>query len=241
MSGARGTSGAPGFGELSTPRLRTLAAATRPGAAAPAEAMERSAPPGAIEAATCDLCAEPIGPRHGHLVDLHERSLLCACRACSILFDRQEAGGDHYRLVPDRVRLLEDFRLSELDWLALRIPVDLAFFFHNSVAERVIALYPGPMGATESLLELDHWERMSGQNPVIADLEPDVEALLVNRTKGRREGWTVPIDACYELVALFRTRWKGLSGGSAVWEGIDGFFDDLRRRASVPGATGHRH
>lgn len=222
-----------------TPRLRALAARSRSDASAgdPAPADDAVAA-GAVDpdsTQACDLCAEPVGPRHGHLVDLHERALRCVCRACAILFDRREAGGDHYRLVPDRVRPLEDFELSEMDWLALRIPVDLAFFFRSSAVGRVMALYPGPMGATESLLGLEHWERMEAGNPVLAEMDPDVEALLVNRTHGRREGWLVPIDACYELVALFRTHWKGLSGGREVWEAIDRFFEELHRRAaSVP-------
>ena len=185
--------------------------------------------------ARCDLCSEPLGSRHAHLVDLREQALRCVCRACAILFEREAAGGAHYRIVPERVRLLDDFRLGELDWVALRIPVDLAFFFHSSAAARVVALYPGPMGATESLLGLEHWQRLVAENPALASMEPDVEALLVDRTRGKRDGWLVPIDACYELVAVFRTRWKGLSGGSEVWDAVEGFFAELRRRARLEG------
>lgn len=227
--GGNGSAGARGG--LVSPRLRALAA-PRPGTKAAAAAAPAPAPaPGE----TCDLCAAPIGPRHGHLVDLRERSLRCACRPCSLLFEKSGAGGGNFRLVPERVQRLENFRLNDLDWLALRIPVDLAFFFYNSTTERVAALYPGPMGATESLLPLDHWDRMERDNPELAGMEPDVEALLVDRTKGRRQGWIVPIDACYELVALFRTRWKGLSGGSDVWQGIAEYFEDLGQRAEKSG------
>ena len=56
---------------------------------------------------------------------------------------------------------------------------------------------------------------------------PEVEALLVNTTRGRREHWLVPIDDCFALVTLVRREWKGLSGGTRVWEEIDRFFDDL--------------
>jgi hypothetical protein len=41
----------------------------------------------------------------------------------------------------------------------------------------------------------------------------------------------VPIEDCYRLVALIRTRWRGFSGGSEVWEEIDGFFDGLAARS----------
>lgn len=219
-------------GMLISPRLAALAA-PRPHASTPPAPVE-AGEPGEI----CDLCAAPIGPRHGHLVDLRERSLRCACRPCSLLFEKSGAGGGNFRLVPERVTQLDDFCLNELDWLALRIPVDLAFFFYNSTTERIVALYPGPMGATESLLPLDHWDRMERDNPALLDMEPDVEALLVDRTKGRRQGWIVPIDACYELVALFRTRWKGLSGGNEVWQAIAEYFEDLGRRAQANGRGG---
>jgi hypothetical protein len=200
------------------------------------------APPGisatAGAAATqerCDLCGEPVGPRHRHLLDLESRGLLCACRACALLFDRGAAGGEHYRLVPDRRLLLEGFRLDDALWDALRIPVDMAFFFHSSAAGRVVAYYPGPMGATESLLELEDWQRLEEENPVLRELEPDVEALLVNRARGAHEHWIVGLDECYSLAGLMRTRWKGLGGGTEVWREIDGFFAGLRKGARIAG------
>jgi hypothetical protein len=95
----------------------------------------------------------------------------------------------------------------------------------------VVAYYPSPMGPTESLLDLDAWEELEADNPVLATLEPDVEALLVNRARGARDYLLVPIDACYRLVALMRTHWRGLSGGSEVWDEIDRFFREEREAA----------
>jgi hypothetical protein len=43
----------------------------------------------------------------------------------------------------------------------------------------------------------------------------------------------VPIDDCYRLVALIRTRWRGLTGGREVWEELARFFDDLDETAAV--------
>ena len=176
----------------------------------------------------CELCSEPIGARHRHVLDLASRRLLCACRACSLLFDRPAAGGDHFRLVPERRVPLDGFRLDDPLWDALRIPVDMAFFFHHSGAGRVVAYYPSPMGATESLLDLADWRHLADENPVLAEMEPDVEALLVNRARGAREHWLVGLDDCYALVGLMRTRWKGLGGGRQVWQEIDRFFAGLR-------------
>jgi hypothetical protein len=186
----------------------------------------------------CDLCGEPIGPEHRHLLDISTRELKCACRACTILFDHRAAGGGHFRLLPDRRLRVDDFSLDDAAWAGLRIPVEMAFFFDSAPAERVVAMYPSPMGATESLLELDTWEALVAANPVLEELEPDLEALLVNRARGARQHWIVPLDDCYELVGLIRTRWKGLSGGTEVWQEIERFFEALSRRAKPASRRG---
>jgi hypothetical protein len=196
--------------------------------------LARPAPPEQAEREErCDLCAAPIGPAHRHVLDLDERRLLCACRPCSILFDSPAAGGGHYRLLPQDSRSVEGFRLDDALWQSLRIPVDLAFFFHSSAAGRVVAFYPGALGPVESQLGLESWHELVGRNPVLATLEPDVEALLVNRTLDAREHWLVPVDRCYELVGIIRTYWRGLAGGEEVWTRVGAFLDDLRSRAKT--------
>src|SRR4029077_10531570 len=88
------------------------------------------------------------------------------------------------------------------------------FLFHSTCANRPIAIYPSPAGPTESLLSLDAWARLVETNRVLAELEPDVEALLVNRTNGAREYYRVSIDRCYALVGLIRKHWRDLSNRS---------------------------
>jgi hypothetical protein len=191
----------------------------------------------AVEAAQeyCELCSEPIPPEHRHLLDVATREIMCACRPCSILFDRAAASEGKYRLIPDRRLFLEDFEMSDVQWESLRIPVDMAFFFYSMPAERVVAFYPSPMGPTESLLKLSAWEDLETHNPVVKGMERDVEALLVNRVQGAREHFLVPIAECYSLVGLIRMRWRGLSGGREVWEAIEEFFEVLRRRSKSVG------
>src|ERR671926_1304297 len=181
----------------------------------------------------CELCSEPIQPEHRHLLNVSTREIVCACRACSILFDREAASEGRYRLIPNRHLFLEDFEISDVHWESLRIPVDMAFFFHSTPAERVVAFYPSPMGPTESLLKLSAWEELERCNPVLGGMERDVEALLVNRARGAREHFLVPIDECYSLVGLIRTRWRGLSGGREVWEEIGRFFEELHERSKT--------
>jgi uncharacterized protein DUF5947 len=183
------------------------------------------------QAERCELCSQPIGPDHRHLLDISNRELKCTCRPCSVLFDREAASQGQYRLVPDRRLRLDDFELSDSSWEELRLPVDMAFLFRSSREDRVMAFYPSPMGATESLLQLDAWAGLERDNPVLGSMRSDVEALLINRVKGARRHWLVPIDDCYRLVGLIRTGWRGLTGGREVWEAIGRFFEDLDARA----------
>ena len=202
-----------------------------------AEEESEKAAKAAAEAAQehCDLCGEPIPPEHRHLLEISTREMKCACRPCSILFDKEAASEGRYRLVPDRRLFLEDFELSDAQWDSLRIPVDMAFFFYSTPAERVVVFYPSPMGPTESLLKLSAWEELERRNPVLEAMDRDVEALLVNRVRGAREHFLVSIDECYSLVGLIRMRWKGLSGGREVWEEIGQFFEELRDRSKTVG------
>ena len=195
-----------------------------------APVRETPSQPAAAQAEQCDMCAAPVPPGHRHIVDLSDRRMMCACRACALLFDSKAAGGGHLRLLPTRRRRLDDFVLDGAAWDRLRIPVDMAFFFHSSPAERVLALYPSPAGPTESLLELEAWTELVAANPVLGTMEPDVEALLVSRARDMNEHWLVPIDDCYELVGVIRGRWRGFTGGEEVWQAIDAFFADLPTR-----------
>jgi len=183
----------------------------------------------------CDLCGAviPPDPEHRHLMEVATREILCVCRPCSILFDREAASEGRYRLVPDRISNLESFQMTEAQWEGLRVPVDMAFFFYNTPAEKVVAYYPSPMGPTESLLELETWEDLEARNPVLETMERDVEALLVNRARGASDHLLVPMDECYKLVGLIRTRWRGFSGGREVWDDISGFFEGLKRRSRI--------
>jgi hypothetical protein len=175
----------------------------------------------------CDMCAAPVDPGHSHVVDLQSRQLMCACRPCYLLFTDDQAHL-RYRAVPDRYLSFTGPVIDERAWDELQIPVGLAFLFHNSVQERMVAFYPGPAGATESELDLPAWERIVAAHPVLATLRPDVAALLVRRGAA---GYLVPIDACYELVGKLRSVWRGFDGGREAHDAVDAFFDRLRERS----------
>jgi hypothetical protein len=177
---------------------------------------------------------EGLAHEHPHLVEISSRQIVCACEACATLFDGMAAR--KYRRVARRAQLLVNFRMTEAQWEDLLIPINMAFFFQSSVEGRVVALYPSPAGPVESLLPLDAWNEIVQQNEILGQLQPDIEALLVNRVGHAREFsqaeyFIAPIDECYKLVGLIRANWKGLSGGSEVWAEIGRFFSDLRWQA----------
>ena len=101
----------------------------------------------------CDLCSAPVPSKHEHLVEPASRKIVCACQACAVLFSGQ--AGTKYKRVPRDPRLLADFHLTDGQWDGLMVPIDMAFFFYNTPLGKLIALYPSPAGATESLLSLE--------------------------------------------------------------------------------------
>jgi hypothetical protein len=184
-------------------------------------------------AESCEMCSKELRSEHQHLLEPQTRKLICTCDACAILF----SGQTKYKRVPRRIRFLTDFRMTDGQWDALMMPINMAFFFRSTPQDRVIALYPSPAGATESLLSFDSWTEIEAENPALLNIETDVEALLVNRIGHSRgfskaEYYLVPIDECFKLVGLIRSRWQGLSGGAEVWSEIGQFFESLKAKAN---------
>jgi hypothetical protein len=180
----------------------------------------------------CEMCAEEIDERHGHVVNVEARGLMCVCRACYLLFTGEGAARGHYRAVPDAYSRVEPLALTPAQWGELGIPVSPAFFFDNSTLGRVAAFYPSPAGATESLLPLDAWQAIVDENAGLQDVTPDVEGVLILRKEDAFECYRLPIDRCYELVGLLRLHWRGFDGGAEVHAAIEAFFDDVRARCA---------
>jgi Family of unknown function (DUF5947) len=181
----------------------------------------------------CEMCAEPIGAEHPHVVNLASRGLLCACRGCYLLFTDERAEL-RYRAVPDRYLAFTGLRFDGDQWSMLDIPVGLAFLFRNSVLDRWAAFYPGPAGAAESELPLASWDGVLAANPALARAVPDVEALLLRAPAAGRDAvecYLVPIDACYELVGRLRQLWRGFDGGQQARAAIEDFFATIAARA----------
>jgi hypothetical protein len=185
------------------------------------------------------MCSTEIGLQHGHVADVEAHRLLCTCRPCFLLFTNAGAGSGRFLAVPQDVRRVVDVAISEGQWAALQIPVELAFFLRQTGAENVGAYYPGPGGATESLLDLASWAEVLDANPVLAQAEPDVRAILLRRSTSGYACYLVPVDRCYELVGIVRQSWVGFHGGAEVWARVEGFFAGLDEESRPVDRTGN--
>jgi len=179
----------------------------------------------------CELCSIPVAPDHRHLMEMANGQIVCACDPCAVRFEAVIGG--RFKLIPRNARLLADFEVSDVEWDRLALPINLVFIFHSSRTRKLTAMYPSPAGATESLLPLENWSALIEKNPALTLLDSDVEALLVNRVGEARDYFIAPIDRCYELVGLIRKHWRGLAGGTVVWEQIEQFFSRLKARSPV--------
>jgi len=194
----------------------------------------------------CELCVTEIPAEHGHVADLDQSRLACACRACYLLFTRPTAAHGRYRAVPRRYLADPAHPLSADELDELEIPVGLAFFLRSSRRGEVAGFYPGPAGVTECQLDLAAWERIAAAHPLLTEAEPDVEAILISQSGGflgvappgqhsesATECFCVPIDACYELAGRLRLLWRGLDGGPAARDAVAGLLDEVRANAAV--------
>jgi uncharacterized protein DUF5947 len=188
--------------------------------------QRRNDPPGTER---CEMCQTILDDRHGHLVDMDKRSIVCACRACYLLFTREGAAGGRHKAVPERICHDPGRPLADADWSELQIPVAMAFFFVNSALGRVVAGYPSPGGVTECELDLEAWDRLAAAYPLFGEMAPDTEAIFVHKS----EVFLIPIDMCYSLVGELRLYWQGFDGGAEAREALARFLAGLRRRAVV--------
>jgi hypothetical protein len=172
----------------------------------------------------CDLCGEGLTSEHAHLFDVARRRLACACVACGVLFD---SNTKNLRRVRKQALRLHDFRITDTQWEAMKVPVGLAFFSRSSAVGAVVAAYPGPAGAIESTVPPAAWEALVNDNARLASLEPDTQALLVHRQRAPRRYYSVSIDECYRLTGLVRSRWQGPTGGDGPAQAIEEFFGTL--------------
>ena len=234
MSTGNGDRGRQLVAEAVSARRRAEMVAGLRGLAQPAARTPRAANGNASSARDtdielCDLCGVTIPEDHRHLLHLVERRIVCSCEACWAM----RAGEGDYRPTGNRTLWLPDLSIPDELWAGFQIPIGLAVFMRSTVTECVVAMYPSPAGATESELHFESWGRMVELNPILSELEPDIEGLIVNRLSDPPVHAIAPIDRCYALTGAIKLTWEGISGGSGVEHAVSRFFEELRQQAGA--------
>lgn len=195
----------------------------------PAAQGANGAPPaGSGPEEHCELCGTPLPAEHRHLLQLSERSILCACEVCIA----ERSADAEFRPSGQRIVWLDELNMADELWARLGIPIGLAFFTINGDTAETVAFYPSPAGSTECELDMDAWSELCDANPEL-ELEPDAEALIINRMADPPIHVIVPIDECYAMVGAIKMSWEGISGGAQVDAAIASFFERLRARSSA--------
>jgi hypothetical protein len=170
----------------------------------------------------CDVCGMPAEFNHSQLVHAPTRRLIRACESCTKALTSWHDG--QYRAVPKCVEILPEFHMGEGQWASLQFPINLAFLYYSTPDRRVVAMYPGPSGAAAGKLPIGFWEQIAAENPILRQLRPDVEGLLMNRAGRTQRFFRVPIDECFNLFQYMRDNWNGVTGGIDLWRKVEWCF-----------------
>ena len=150
----------------------------------PSAGQSRPAPPAAGAVEVCDLCGKELDPDHRHLLHLTERQHPLRLR------ELRRAARRRPRAAADRHADRLARRLRPARRALGRRSRSRSGSPSSSTRARsggIVALYPSPAGATESELDLDAWSRAAERRTRCSmSLEPDAEALIVNRMPSRR-------------------------------------------------------
>ena len=68
---------------------------------------------------------------------------------------------------------------------------------------------------------------------MLAELEPDIEGLIVNRLSDPPAYAIAPIDHCYALTGAIKVAGRGSRAADACSEAVARFFDEPARRQAI--------
>ncbi len=168
---------------------------------------------------------------HSHIVNIESRSLMCACRACYLLFTQQGAAQGKYKAVPDRYLMLQ---LVRTDAGALGGTPDsgghgVLFLQFGAQARNRLLSQPrrrdGIAAAAGSMAEPGRGQSDS-RNPRAG------RGGVADQPPARRQLRMLP-GADRRLLRTDRNRapaLEGFDGGEEARRDIDAFFDSLRAK-----------
>ena len=185
------------------------------GGAARGSASSPRAAPKPRPGERCEMCAEPIGDEHAHVVESRPAPS-CAPAApatCS------SPPGRRRRQVPRRAGSLPpftDFHLAPAQWDALQIPVQHGVLLRELRARSGRRVLSEPGRRDRVAAAARRVAELVGENPALATCEPDVEALLVARDRSDGGDRVLPRADRRLLRArrVLRRRWRGFDGGA---------------------------
>lgn len=157
--------------------------------------------------ARCDLCTRELQASHEHLLSVDTKRLSCACGSCAALFEY--GTGQRYARVARRASRLALLDLADQEWNMLGVPVALACLIYREArsemeAAELSAIYPSPAGVIEARLPTVPWHSLRARHAVLRSIAPDLEALLVDRTRRPARYFAVSVDICFEFAGVMR-------------------------------------
>ena len=182
----------------------------------------------------CELCGTELPQNHRHLLQLTERRILCACATC------WASALGRPRAAPDRAAASSGSRTSSCPRSCGRScrsrsgsPSSCA----RASPTRWSPCTRAPRAPPSPSSTCPPGRSSSELNPILTGIEPDAEALVVNRIADPHEFVIAPIDECYGLVGAIKVSWEGISGGPALEREVPAFFDEMRSAAPGPGSA----
>lgn len=152
-----------------------------------------------------------------------ERRALCrVCDRCRRALVAADPG--RWRTLPHRWLHDRSLRASWAEWRRLGLVLPVGALVRDSLRGWVARVPHGD----ERPVDEDAVADLGARTPLVAEVHPDVEALVVG---GRPEPelWLVPIDTSELLATHARRHWRG--AGMAAWLVLDTFFDALRAQS----------
>lgn len=178
----------------------------------------------------CAFCQSSTAAHYRHLLDVPSRKILCACQQCASHVEPLE---ENFKLIPTTARRLSDFQMTDYQWDGLSLPINLAFFYRDNLSGEMAVVYPQPDGLVKDTLSNAQWAVLEEENPALAEMQADIEALLVNRVGFARDYFIAPVDQCHELADRLLLRWRQGPDGEQAWGEIHEFFTALRKEAEI--------